>query len=125
MFGYLILISRYIYDFISLFSPWCSFLLRRYIKHLRQSLTAFPNSSKFLISNTSKFLIRNTLYGIFRYYYIKHERRCFMMHSRVSGEIQGVWIANETLYQVFDISFQLKQKLRSKQRSKIVKIYAY
>ena len=39
-------------------------------------------------------------------------------------EIRGVWIADETLSQVFDISSQLKQKLRSKRRSKIVKIYA-
>ena len=39
-------------------------------------------------------------------------------------EISGVWIANETLSRVFDISSQLKQKLRSKRRNKIVKIYA-
>ena len=38
--------------------------------------------------------------------------------------IQGVLIADETLSQVFDISSQLKQKLKSKRRSKIVKIYA-
>ena len=35
-------------------------------------------------------------------------------------EIRGVWIADETLFQVFDISSRLK----SKQRSKIVKMYA-
>ena len=39
-------------------------------------------------------------------------------------EIQGVWIADETLSLVFDIFSQSKQKLRSKQRSKILKIYA-
>ena len=39
-------------------------------------------------------------------------------------EIRGVWIADETLSRVFDISSQSKQKLRSKGRSKIVKIYA-
>ena len=39
-------------------------------------------------------------------------------------EIQGVWIANETQSRVSDISFQSKQKLRSKWRSKVVKIYA-
>ena len=39
-------------------------------------------------------------------------------------EIRGVWIANATLSQALDISSQLKHKLRSKQRSKIVKIYA-
>ena len=39
-------------------------------------------------------------------------------------EIRGVWIADETLSRVFDISSQSKQKLSSKRRSKIVKIYA-
>ena len=39
-------------------------------------------------------------------------------------EIRGVWIADETLTRVFDISSQSKQKLRRKRRSKIVKIYA-
>ena len=39
-------------------------------------------------------------------------------------EIRGVWIADETLSPVFDISSQSKQKIRSKRRSKIVKIYA-
>ena len=38
-----------------------------------------------------------------------------MTCSRVFlSKIQGVWIANETLSQVFYISSQLKQKLRSK-----------
>ena len=38
-------------------------------------------------------------------------------------EIRGVWIADETLSRVFDKYPQSKQKLRSKRRSKIVKIY--
>ena len=38
-------------------------------------------------------------------------------------EIQAVWIADETLSRMFDISPESKQKLRSKGRSKIVKIY--
>ena len=43
----------------------------------------------------------------------------------IFDEIRGVWIADETLYfDCFDISSQSKQKLLSKQRSKIVKIYA-
>ena len=42
----------------------------------------------------------------------------------IFDEIRGVWIADETLSRVFDISSQSKQKLRSKRRSKIVKIYA-
>ena len=37
------------------------------------------------------------------------------------NEIRGVWIADETLSRVFDISSQLKQKLGSKWRSQIVK----
>ena len=39
-------------------------------------------------------------------------------------EIRGVWIADETLSRVFGISSQSKQKLRNKQGTKIVKIYA-
>ena len=41
------------------------------------------------------------------------------------NEIRSVWLADETLSRVFDISSQLNQKLRSKRKSKIVKIYAY
>ena len=40
-------------------------------------------------------------------------------------EILNVLIADEILSQVFDTSSQSKQKLRSKWRSKIVRIYAY
>ena len=36
----------------------------------------------------------------------------------------SVWKADETLSRVFDISSQSKQKMRSKRRSKIVRIYA-
>ena len=45
----------------------------------------------------------------------------------ISEEIRGVWIADETLSRVFDISSQSKLKLkskRSKRRYNIVKIYA-
>ena len=41
----------------------------------------------------------------------------------IYDEIRGVWIADETLSRVFDISSQSKRKLRRK-RSRIVKIYA-
>ena len=41
----------------------------------------------------------------------------------IFGEIRGVWIADETLSPAFGISPQSKQKLKSKRRSKIVKIY--
>lgn len=37
---------------------------------------------------------------------------------------QDVGIADETRSEVFDISSQLKQKLRSKRRSEVIKIYA-
>ena len=37
---------------------------------------------------------------------------------------RGFWIADETVSRVFDISSQSKQKLGSKQRSEIAKIYA-
>ena len=36
---------------------------------------------------------------------------------REFDEIRGVWIADETLSRVFDISSQSKQKLRSKRRT--------
>ena len=39
----------------------------------------------------------------------------------IFGEIRGVWITDETLSGVFDIS-PTKLKLRGKRRSKIVKI---
>ena len=38
--------------------------------------------------------------------------------------LRCLWIADETLSRVFDISSQSKQKLRSKRRNKIVKIYS-
>ena len=41
----------------------------------------------------------------------------------IFDEIRGVWIADEALSRVFDISSQSKQKLKSKWTSKIVKIY--
>ena len=69
--------------------------------------------------------------------YIKHERQCFIGISKhraesrkhdtqrsIFDEIGGVWIADETLSPVFDTSYQSRQKLRRKQRTKIVKIYA-
>ena len=46
------------------------------------------------------------------------------VENTTRSEIRGVSIADETLFQVFDVSPQSKQKLRRKWRSKIVKIYA-
>jgi len=47
------------------------------------------------------------------------------LQRSIFDKIWGVWIADEILSWVCDISSQSKQKLRSKWRSKIVKIYAY
>ena len=41
----------------------------------------------------------------------------------IFDKIRGVWIADETLSRVFDISSPLKQKLSSKRINIIVKIY--
>ena len=56
----------------------------------------------------------------------KHREESWKYDAQRSifDEIRGVWIADETLPRVFDISSQSKQKIRSKQRRKIVKIYA-
>ena len=40
----------------------------------------------------------------------------------IFDEIRGVWIADETLSQVFDISSQSKYKIGSTQRSKLIRI---
>ena len=45
----------------------------------------------------------------------------YNMQWSIFDEIQDVWIADETLSWVFDISPQSKQKLRSKQKNQIVK----
>ena len=45
------------------------------------------------------------------------------MQQSIFYKIQGVQMFDETLSQVVDI-FSIKQKLRSKRRSKIIKIYA-
>ena len=42
----------------------------------------------------------------------------------IFDEFRGVWIADETLSRVFDISSLAKLKLQSKRRNKIEKIYA-
>ena len=55
---------------------------------------------------------------------VQTSRRVVAQQS-IFDETRGVWIADKTLSRVFDISSQSKQKLRSKQRSKSVKIYAY
>ena len=42
----------------------------------------------------------------------------------IFDQTRGVWIGDETLSRVCDISSQPKQKLKGKRRSKIVKFYA-
>ena len=61
--------------------------------------------------------------------YIKHERQCLIGISKhleeswkyAQGssfdEIRGDWIADDTIFLVFDISSESKQKLTSKRRS--------
>ena len=46
------------------------------------------------------------------------------MQQSTFDEIRDVWLADETMSQVFDLSSRSKQKLRGKQRSKIITIYA-
>ena len=68
-------------------------------------------------------------------YYIKHKKQCFIGTSEhekrvidtswaqrsIFDEIRGIWVADETLSRVFDISSQSKLKLRCKRRRKMVK----
>ena len=55
---------------------------------------------------------------------VQHQNQKICAQRSIFDEIRGIWIADETLSRVFDISSQSKHKLKSKQRSKIVKIYA-
>ena len=62
---------------------------------------------------------------IYQTRYPNTEKRVEIRRQRsIFDEIQSIWIADETLSRVFDIYFQTIQKLRSKRRNKIVKIYA-
>ena len=56
----------------------------------------------------------------------KHRKESWKYNTQWSmfDEIRGVWIGDETLSRVFDISSQWEEKLRCKRRRKIVKIYA-
>ena len=78
VFGYLILISIDLYDSISSFSPWFEFLLRRYIKHSRQCLTTFPNTSKF-VKNTPLRVVFSTLFSAFGNV-VKHSLSCLIYY---------------------------------------------
>ncbi len=65
--------------------------------------------------------MRQCLIGISKH---REESLKYDVQRSIFDEIRGVWIADETLTRVFDISSQSKQTLRSKRRNKIVKIYA-
>ena len=54
----------------------------------------------------------------------KHRENTTRSGVPLIDEIRVVWIADETLPLVFDVSSQSKQKLRRKRRSIIVKVYA-
>ena len=56
----------------------------------------------------------------------KHREKSWKCNTNktILDKMRGVRIADETLSWVFDISSRLKQKLKSKRRSKIVKFYA-
>ena len=56
----------------------------------------------------------------------KHREESWKYDAQRSifDKIRGVWIVDETLSRVFDISSQSKLELKRKRRNKIVKIYA-
>ena len=74
-------------------------------------------------SNTCNYVLRN-ISNTRDSASLGHANTKKRVENMMCGKIWGVWIADETLSRAFDISSQLKQKLRSKRRSKIVKIYA-
>ena len=56
--------------------------------------------------------------------YPNSEKRVENMTHSIFDKIWDVWIVDERLSRMFDLSSQLKQKLKSKQGIKIIKIYA-
>ena len=92
-------IRSYIIEWVrAVLCTWIYMIPYQMSRHEEQCFIRFPNTEK-RIENTTRS-------GIF------------------FDEIRGVWKSDETLSRVFDISSQSKQNLRSKQRNKIVKIYA-
>ena len=97
-----------------------------------QWLIAFPNISR-SSSKYSALLFGNVVKHALSCLtiYIKHDRQCFIGMSKhleeswkydaqrsIFNEIRGVWIADETLSRVFDISSQSKQNERVNGRVK-------
>ena len=56
--------------------------------------------------------------------YPNSEKRAENTTHSIFDKIWDVWRVDERLSRMFDLSSQLKQKLKSKQGIKIVKIYA-
>ena len=53
---------------------------------------------------------------------LRRELKIRRAQRSIFDEIRGVWVCDETLSRVFDISSKSKQKQKSKRRNKIVKI---
>ena len=77
----LFVISVDFYDFISPFSPYFWFWLRRYIKHSRPCLTTFPNTSK-VSKNTPLHIVFSAL---------------FLVLEMWSNTVFGVWYITSKL----------------------------
>ena len=91
-------------------SPACGILQRHLLRYLPFNVHVFE-------------VIYQALETVFHRDIQTSRRKCNAQRSNFD-EIRGVWIANETLSRVLDIFSQSKQKLKSRRRSKIVKIYA-
>ena len=80
------LISIDFYDFISPFSPYFYFRLRRYIKHKIPCLTTFPNTSTF-VKNTLR-VVFSTLFSVFGNV-VKHGLSCliYYLHGKMNPVI--------------------------------------
>ena len=78
MFAKDILISIDFQDYVSPFSPQFLFQLRRHIKHSRQCLTTFPNTSM-SIKNTLLCFIFPTFFSVFGNV-VKHGRPCLIYY---------------------------------------------
>ena len=85
-----IIILKLIYDFISFFSLWFQFRLRRYIKHSRQCLFTFPNTSKFVENTPLRVVCSAT--------------------RRIFNSVLGVWKCEQT--QSFECDILLTESVR-------------
>ena len=79
VFGYMILISIDFYDFISPCSLYFLFRLRKYIKHSRQCLTIFLDTSKF-VKNTPPRVVFSSLFSVYGNL-VKHGLSCLIYYT--------------------------------------------